>query len=256
MNDQNNKNTNNKNNLERLQKYIASCGVTSRRKAEELIASGRVTVNGEVVTEQGTKVSHNDIVCVDGKVIENVENVYYVMNKPRGIISSVNDEKGRKTVISILPQELQNKRLFPVGRLDYDTKGVLILTNDGEFMNTLVGPQSNLEKEYLARIEGVFKKEHLTKLCSGLKIDDYVTRRCYGYIESVDMKNKSSLVGLVIKEGKYHQVKKMFETLGFPVKRLTRIRFGEITTEGLKEGDVRKLSIHEVKRLYVLANKK
>lgn len=242
--------------MERLQKYIANCGIASRRKAEEMIAEGRVSVNGEVVTEQGVKVTDKDIVCVDGKVIESVEHVYYVMNKPRGVISSVNDEKGRKTVISILPEELQTKRVYPVGRLDYDTKGVLVLTNDGEFMNTLVGPQSNLEKEYLARVEGIFKKEHLSKICSGIKIDDYTTRKCRGYIKSVDAKNNSSLVGLIIKEGKYHQVKKMFESLGFNVKRLTRIRFGEITTEGIKEGDVRQLTIHEVKRLYVLANKK
>lgn len=242
--------------MERLQKFIARCGVASRRKAEELISSGRVKVNGEVVNTLGTKVSGNDVVSVDNKVIEIIDKVYYVMNKPRGIISSSNDEKGRDTVVSILPEEIQKKRVFPIGRLDYDTKGVLLLTNDGEFMNILVGPESNLEKEYLARVEGIFTKEALSKLLNGVVIDDYKTRKCYGYIESVDAKNKSSLVGVVIKEGKYHQVKRMFETIGYPVKRLTRVRFGDITCEGIKEGELRELTIHEVKRLVAQSKSK
>lgn len=239
--------------MERLQKYIARCGVSSRRKAEELILQGKVKVNGEVVTELGTKVSGDDIITVDGKLLSIEDKVYYVMNKPRGVISSSSDEKDRKTVISILPNQLQEKRLFPVGRLDYDTKGVILLTNDGEFMNLLVGPNSNLEKEYLARVDGIFTKAALSKICNGVTIDGYKTRKCKGYIKSIDEKNKSSLIGLIIKEGKYHQVKKMFEVVGFPVKRLTRIRFGEITTEGIAEGEIRSLTIHEVKRLIALS---
>ena len=236
--------------MERLQKYIASCGVASRRKAEEIILSGRVKVNGEVVKELGTKVTNKDVVTIDGKVITSDEHVYLKMNKPRGVLSATSDDRGRKTVISILDDRYKDKRLFPIGRLDYDTKGIILLTNDGDFMNTLVGPQSNIEKEYLARINGIFSKEDLNKICSGVKIDDYVTRKCRGYIKSVDTANKSSLVGLIIKEGKYHQVKRMFESLGFEVKKLTRVRFGDITTEGLGEGEVCELSIHEVKRLY------
>ena len=242
--------------MERLQKYIAMCGVCSRRKAEELITSGRVKVNGEVITELGTKVTGNDVVMVDDKVIEATEHVYLLMNKPRGVISSVSDDKNRKTVISILPPLYENYHLFPVGRLDYDTKGVLIITNDGEFMNTLVGPKSNLEKEYLARVEGIFTKSDLSNITKGVKIDNYVTRKCRGYIASVDSKNNSSSVGLIIKEGKNHQVKNMFESVGHPVKRLTRLRVGEITCEGLKEGEVRPLTIHEIKRLVVLSNGK
>ena len=159
--------------MERLQKYIARCGVSSRRKAEELILQGKVKVNGEVVTELGTKVSGDDIITVDGKLLSIEDKVYYVMNKPRGVISSSSDEKDRKTVISILPNQLQEKRLFPVGRLDYDTKGVILLTNDGEFMNLLVGPNSNLEKEYLARVDGIFTKAALSKICNGVTIDGY-----------------------------------------------------------------------------------
>lgn len=239
--------------MERLQKYISNCGVASRRKAEELITAGRVCVNGVCVTQLGTKVNDNDVVSVDGKVISKSEKFYLVMNKPRGVVSTVSDEKERKTVVSILPSYYADKNLFPVGRLDYDTKGVLILTNDGEFMNNLVGPSSNLEKEYLARVDGIFKKDDLSKICSGVRIDNYVTRKCRGYIESVDNKNNSSLVGLIIKEGKYHQVKLMFEAIGFKVKRLTRVRFGDVTCENIPEGGVRELTPHEVKRLYALS---
>ena len=151
--------------------------------------------------------------------------------------------------ISILPNELKNLRLFPVGRLDYDTKGVLLLTNDGDFMNTLVGPKSTLEKEYLVRVDGIFSKYMLKKLQAGVDIGGYVTRRCKAYIKEIDNVNKSTLVGIILQEGKYHQVKLMFEKLGFPVKRLTRIRFGCIELEGLSEGDVRELTKNEVRKL-------
>ena len=239
--------------MERLQKYMARCGVASRRKSEELITSGRVKVNGIVVTELGTKVNGNDVVMVDDNVIAINEYIHLVMNKPRGIISSSSDEVGRKTVISILPKEFSHYHLFPVGRLDYDTKGVLLITNDGEFMNALVGPKSNLEKEYLARVSGIVTKEDIIRLCSGLKIDDYVTRKCRAYVVEVDNKNNSSLVSITIKEGKNHQVKKMMEAIGHPVKHLTRVRFGEITCEGIAEGEVRYLTPHEIKRLVVLS---
>ncbi|HHU55443.1 MAG TPA: rRNA pseudouridine synthase [Acholeplasmataceae bacterium] len=241
--------------MERLQKYIARCGIASRRKAEQLILEGRVKVNGKVVTEMGIKVSENDIVTVDDVQIEALEKKYFVMNKPRYLITSTTDDKGRDTVISILPKSYQEYRLFPVGRLDYDTKGVLLLTNDGEFMNLLVGPQSQIEKEYLVRVKGIVTKQALKKLASGVKIDNYVTRKCKTYLESIDRKNDSSLVGIILQEGKYHQIKKMFSALGYEVKRLTRIRFGNITIDTLKEGEVRELKIHEVKTLRVLAMK-
>ena len=237
--------------MERLQKYIARSGIASRRKAEDMIREGKVKVNGEVITEMGHKISGNDIVEIDSEVLEVKEKRYFVMNKPRGIISSSNDEKGRKTVISILPPELNNYRLFPVGRLDYDTKGVLLITNDGEFMNTLVGPQSVLPKEYLARVEGEVEKNDIQKLEAGIEIDGYKTQKCKAYMASIDKKNNSSSVGIIIREGKYHQVKQMFAAIGHPVKRLTRISFGEITVEGLAEGEIRELTPHEIKRLIV-----
>ena len=240
--------------MERLQKYLARCGVASRRKAEEMIAEGHVSVNGEIITEMGYKVSNDDIILVDGKTVEVKEHVYYVLNKPRGIISTSSDEKGRKSVISILPEEIREYRVFPVGRLDYDTKGVLLLTNDGDFMNMLVGPKSNIEKEYLARVDGLFPKELIGKVVKGFRVDDYVTRPAKIYIEEYDKKNNSSLVRLVISEGKNHQVKKMLSTLGYPVKRLTRIRFGSVVIDGLREGQFRELTPHELKTLYGMAS--
>lgn len=241
--------------MERLQKIIARGGVASRRKAEELIKEGRVSVNGTIVTEMGLKVSFDDIILVDGIQVQMNDYKYFVLNKPRYVISSANDEHGRDTVISILPDAYQSYRLFPVGRLDYDTKGVLLITNDGEFMNKLVGPQSRVEKEYLARIDGIMPKEVIEKMANGVVIDGYKTRKCRAYLDSVDQVNKSCLVGIVLKEGKYHQVKRMFQAMGYPVKRLTRIRFGEITTEGLKEGQFRELKPHEIKRLLVSSEK-
>lgn len=241
--------------MERLQKYLARCGVSSRRGSEEIIKQGKVKVNGNIVTEMGFKVNPKDVVTVDGKVIEVNEKVYLVMNKPRYLISSANDEKGRETVISVLPGSLQKYRLFPVGRLDYDTKGVILLTNDGEFMNSLVGPQSHLEKEYLVRIAGIITKDQIKKLENGVDIDGYTTRKCRVYLDSVDRKNNSSLIGMILQEGKYHQVKRMVEAIGLEVKRLTRIRFGHITLEGLAEGEVRELGVHEIKTLLIDATK-
>lgn len=237
---------------ERLQKYMARSGVASRRHSEELIKEGKVKVNGVVITEMGYKLSKGDVVSVNDIEISKEDLKYYVMNKPRYLICSSNDEKDRETVISILPESLKKYRLFPVGRLDYDTKGVLLLTNDGEFMNTLVGPKSLTEKEYLVRVEGKVSKEELKKLTEGVVIDNnYKTRKCKAYLKSIDSKNNSSLIGIILQEGKKHQVKNMVEAIGHKAKRLTRIRFGCISIEGLKEGEIRELSIHEVKTLIV-----
>lgn len=235
---------------ERLQKYMARSGVASRRHSEQLIKEGKVVVNGVVITEMGYKISKGDVVKVNGMEITVEEKKYYAINKPRYLICSANDEKNRETVISILPNALKEYRLFPVGRLDYDTKGVLLLTNDGDFMNSLVGPNSLTEKEYLVRVEGIITKDEIKKLEEGVIIENnYKTRKCKAYIKSIDTKNKSSLVGIILQEGKKHQVKQMVESVGHKAKRLTRIRFGCITIEGLKEGDVRELTIHEVKTL-------
>ncbi|HEY8396279.1 MAG TPA: pseudouridine synthase, partial [Bacilli bacterium] len=227
-------------------------GYCSRRKAEELIMAGKVAVNGKVISEMGYKVSESDIITIDGQpLIPTNERIYLLMNKPRNIIVSTSDEKNRKTVIDLLPEKYRRYRLFPVGRLDYDTKGVLLLTNDGDFMNALVGPRSEIEKEYLVRVEGILTRRDLQALEKGVQIGTYQTRPCIAYIKEIDKKNNSTLAGIILKEGKYHQVKEMFAAIGNPVKRLTRIRFGDLTAEGLKEGEVRELKPHEIKKLYV-----
>jgi 23S rRNA pseudouridine2605 synthase len=239
--------------MERLNKKIADAGICSRRKADELIESGVVKVNGVVVKELGTQVSDKDEVEVNDKLIEKVEKKYLVMNKPRGVICSAKDDLGRKTVIDLLPPYYQQYRVFPVGRLDYDTKGVLLLTNDGDFMNMLVGPRSGLQKIYLVRIDGMILKETVTRLESGIILDGKQTLPCLIDIESIDRKNQSTLVKVTLTEGKYHQIKAMFELVGHKVKHLTRVVFGNITVNELGDGMARELSIHEVKTLRELS---
>ncbi len=240
-------------NGERLQKRLVAAGVASRRKAEELIRDGRVKVDNVIITEMGYIVSPKAEIKVDNVVINKELKKYYCMNKPRSVISSVSDDKGRKTIIDIIPDKLKTERLFPVGRLDYDTKGIILITNDGEFMNALVGPKSGIQKEYLVRVEGVIKKEELIPFEKGLTIKGQKYLPALTLIESVDYKNKSSLVRIIITEGKYHQVKEMFAAINHPVKRMNRIRFGNITIEGLKEGEIRSLTPHEVKVLIELS---
>lgn len=239
--------------MERIQKRVAASGITSRRKAEELILEGRIKVNGEVVDSLGYKVGPRDEITLDDIVLVRQTKQYYALNKPRGIISTCNDEHNRTTVIDILPEEIKEYRLFPVGRLDYDTKGIILLTNDGDFMNQMVGPSSGIQKEYLVRVKGIIANADLTKLEKGVKINNKTTLPALVDLESIDRKNESSLVRITITEGMYHQVKEMFKSIGYEVKHLTRVRFGNIKIDDLREGEVRSLTIHEVKTLYELA---
>ena len=162
----------------RLQAFMANCGVASRRKCEEIILAGRVKVNGVVVDKLGSKVTTKDVVMVDGKVIQKEELVYYVLNKPRGYVTTLNDEFDRKKVIDLFAPEDLAYRIFPVGRLDYDTQGVLLFTNDGELANRLTSPHSNVEKEYLARVEGKAGKDELAKLVRGVVINEIGRASC------------------------------------------------------------------------------
>jgi 23S rRNA pseudouridine2605 synthase len=239
--------------MERIQKVIAKAGICSRRKAEELIIAGKVKVNGVVITLLGTKVSYNDVIEVDGKIIEKEEKKYYVINKPRGVVCTASDDRGRKTILDILPERIKQERIYPVGRLDYDTKGVLLLTNDGEFMNAMVGPKSGIEKEYLARVKGIMTMTDVKKLTEGVVLNGKKTLPAVVEIVSFDREHGSSLVKIIITEGNYHQVKEMFKSIDHEVKKLTRVRFGNITVNNLKEGEIKVLSIHEVKTLYGLA---
>ena len=234
--------------MERIQKIIAQSGYCSRRKAEELITEGRVQINGVTVGELGTKANYDDNITVDGISIENKEDkIYYLLNKPRGIITSTTDDKQRKTVVDLINSD---KRIYPVGRLDYDTTGVLLLTNDGELTNLLLHPSSDIEKVYIAKLEGIISKEALATLCKGVMIDGKKTSRAKVKIKKLDKKPNTCLVELTIHEGRNHQVKKMFEAVGYSVIKLKRERFGFLTTDGLKSGEYRLLSIKEVKILY------
>ncbi len=240
-------------NKERLQKVMASCGVASRRKCEELIITGCVKVNDVIVTELGTKVSYKDIIEVNGKLLEKEELVYYVLYKPTGYITAVSDKLGRRTVMDLIPDELKKKnRLFPIGRLDYDTSGVLLITNDGELANRLTRSAKEIEKTYQVRVKGILTQEAVTKLMRGVMIDNKMTKRSTVEVISLDKKNDSTLLNLTITEGRNRQVRRMCETVGFPVKKLKRLSFGGVNLDGLTKGDLRVLKPHEIKVLYSL----
>ena len=235
--------------MERLQKIIAESGITSRRKAEELIKNGKVIVNGKVVTELGTKASYSDDILVDGKKIEKEEKEYYIFNKPRGVITSTSDEKNRKVVTDFFDS---NKRLYPVGRLDYDTTGLLIVTNDGELSNLIMHPKNEIEKVYIAKLEGIIKGVEINLLKNGIVLDEVMCVPKRVKLRKSDKKSNSSIVEITITEGKNHEVKRLFESVGFKVDKLKRERIAFLTLGNLKSGEYRKLNIKEVKQLFSL----
>lgn len=237
-------------NMERLQKVIASSGIASRRKAEELINKGKVKVNGNIVTELGTKVSGNDTIEVDGTILKRDSvKEYYLLNKPRGVISSVSDDLNRPTVVDYIDTDV---RIYPVGRLDYDTTGLIILTNDGELTNILAHPRNKIPKTYIAKIEGLLNKDDIDRLRNGILIEGRKVVVENFKIRDKDFEKKTSLIELTIFEGRNHIVKKLFESLRHPVIRLSRIKIAFLSSENLKSGQYRKLSIKEVKKLYSL----
>ena len=235
----------------RLQKAISEAGVCSRREAEKLILQGKVEVNGMIVKTLGTKVKGDDVIFVNGKEILKEEKEYYLLYKPRGVISSSKDEKGRKTVVDLIGT---NKRLFTVGRLDYDTSGIILLTNDGELSNKLLHPSKSVEKTYVAKVEGLVIKPEIKRLENGINIDGIKTKKAKAKLIKYDKKNDSSYIKLTITEGRNHQVKKMFEEIGHEVKKLKRESFSFLDLTGLKVGEYRKLNTKEVKKLYSETN--
>jgi 23S rRNA pseudouridine2605 synthase len=238
--------------MERLQKVIAYAGVASRRKAEQLILEGKVKVNGKVVTELGTKVSKSDVVEVNGVKLEKEDKVYFLLYKPRGVISAVTDDKGRKTVVDLFKNQVE-ERIFPVGRLDYDTTGVLLLTNDGEFANLMTHPRYKIDKKYIARLKGIPTIEDLKKLQKGIRLEDGMTLPAKVSMTKVDRKANKAICEITIHEGRNRQVRRMFEAIGTPVVKLKREQFGFLDLTGLNPGEWRELTKHEVKRLRVLA---
>lgn len=237
--------------MERLQKVIANSGYCSRRKAEDYIVNGKVKVNGSVVRELGVKVNFSDQVSVNGTDIKKQDREYILLYKPRGVITSASDDKGRKTVLDLIDT---TNRLFPVGRLDYDTSGVLLLTNDGEITNKLTHPKRNIEKVYIAKIDGIIRKDDLKVLCRGVIIDGRKTSKAKARIRKIDKKKNTSIVEITIHEGRNHQIKKMFNYIGFNVIKLKREVFAGLTLSGLSSGKYRHLSIKEVKILYSLVD--
>ena len=233
--------------MDRLQKVISSSGYCSRRKAEELISNGKVRVNGEVIDTLGYKVSSSDQITVNNKVITREEKEYILLNKPRGVVTTTSDEKNRKTVLDLIDTD---KRLYPVGRLDYDTTGVLLLTNDGELTNLLIHPRNKIDKVYIAKVEGFFDKESAFKLQKGVLIDGRKTSKCIVKLKKYDKKTNTSIVEIIIHEGRNHQVKKMFDAVGYNVLKLKREMFAFLNVNNLKSGEYRYLTIKEVKQLY------
>ena len=236
--------------MERLQKVIANLGYCSRRKAEELISAGKVKVNGTTVREMGIKVKSSDTIEVENTILDNNKNYeYYILNKPKGVVSTASDDLDRKTVVDLIDTRT---RIYPVGRLDYDTTGLLLLTNDGVLANKLMHPSSNIYKTYVARVDGIVKGYDIKRLKDGVMIDGVRTAKCHVKLKSVDTKKEKSIVELTIHEGKNHQVKKMFESLGYRVSKLKREKYANMDLTGLKTGEYRKLSNKEIAILYSL----
>ena len=239
--------------MERLQKVIANLGYCSRRHAEELIINNKVKVNGNIVNELGSKVKKGDTIEVEGNILDNNKNYeYYLLNKPREVISAVTDDKGRKTVVDLIET---STRIYPIGRLDYDTTGIILLTNDGELANLLMHPSSNIDKVYVAKINGILTGKDIAALKNGVVIDGRKTSKAKVKIKSADKKMNKSIVEITIHEGRNHQVRKMFEVLGYDVIKLKREKYANLDLSGVKVGEFRKLTFKEVTTLYSLCKK-
>lgn len=237
--------------LERLQKRIANSGYTSRRKAETLIVDGKVKVNGEVTTELGTKVKPSDTIEVEGIKLEQEDKLYILFYKPSQVITSVSDDKGR-TVVTDYFKEL-NTRIYPVGRLDYDTSGLLLLTNDGEFTNLMTHPRYKIQKKYVAKLKGYLMREEVKALEKGIMLEDGLTQPATVKVKNQDKEKNTTLVEITITEGRNRQVRRMFEHFGHTISKLQRIEFGPLNLKGLNAGEGRVMTPHEVKTLRHMA---
>ncbi len=227
----------------RINKFLAEKGIASRRHADEMISAGRVTING-VVVALGASVQEGDEVAVDGRVLEVSEKKeeYYLMNKPKGVVCTVSDDRGRKTVIDLLPEGVG--RVFPVGRLDYATEGLLILTNDGDLAYRLTHPMAEIPKTYMAKIEGTLTEKDLNPIRSGVELDGVLTKKCKAHV--VETNKAYTKVHITITEGRNRQVRRMFEAIGRNVELLRRVSIGQLKLTGLDRGKIRPLTELEV----------
>ena len=235
--------------MPRLNKYIASTGLTSRRKADELISEGKVAVNGKIITELGFYVREKDKVTVDGKAIHPLKLEYYRFYKPAGYVTTLDDEKGRKTIYDVLPPEL--KHLKPVGRLDKDSTGLIIMTTDGELINQMTHPSIKVPKIYIVTINGKFSEENAREMAEGIEIitDTNEKKVAYAQTQPIEITNKKSLIQVVLYQGINRQIRKMFAKLGFEVKVLKRVQHATITLEGLKKGQIKVIKPKQIKEL-------
>lgn len=239
--------------MQRLQKTIADSGYCSRRKAEELIVKGQVKVNDVIVRELGTKTFQNDKVTIDDKPLAAAgQKEYYLLYKPKAVLSTTKDDKGRQTVLDFFPVA---GRIYPVGRLDYNTTGLLLLTSDGEFANLMMHPSSEIFKVYIAKIKGVLTGLEIRKLKTGIRIEKSLVKADKVKVKSYDRKQNVSIIEITIHDGKNHQVKKMLEDVNHEVIKLKRETYGFLTLDNLKPGESRALTPKEIKKLYAMATK-
>ncbi len=231
----------------RINKYLAASGVASRRECDNLIRDGKVTVNGKKAV-LGTDIGDGDEVFVNGNKITVKKNEYYILNKPKGYICSVSDDKGRKTVLDLMPENVG--RIYPVGRLDYDSEGLLILTTDGELAQHLTHPSNAVPKTYLVKIEGTLTETALNPIRSGIEMDGYVTKKCKAHV--VETNKTYTKIHITLTEGKNREIRKMFAAIGKEVTLLKRIKIGELNLRGLDRGSYRKLNKQEISYLMSL----
>ena len=234
--------------LERLQKIIAAAGITSRREAEKLILAGKVRVNGRVVKELGAKAdAYHDKIDVNGQFLKVESKVYYMFYKPRGVVTTMHDPEGRKSIefyVKNLPE-----RVYPVGRLDYNTEGLLLLTNDGELAQKLTHPSHEVHKTYVVRVPGIVPEEKLDKLRIGLRLEDGMTAPATVNLRSYDHERNLTSFDITIHEGRNRQVRRMCDAIGFPVRDLKRIKMGPISLRSLGKGKIRPLEQGEIDSL-------
>jgi len=235
--------------MQRLNKYIAASGICSRRKADELIAEGKVSVDGKIVTELGFQVASHHKVLINGKQIKPQKQEYYRFYKPAGYITTADDEKGRKTIYDLIPKEL--KHLKPVGRLDKDSTGLIIMTNDGDLINSMTHPSVKIPKIYVVAVNGKISPNDGENMYNGIDIitDTGETKTAYAEVVPLEITNKTSVVQVTLYQGLNRQIRKMFAKLGFEVISLKRIQHATITLNGIKKGEIKLVKPKQVKEL-------